>query len=58
MGLLLFLVIVGGLGLVWRFAAAHARPAPVLVPVRATALDNAYEALEKKHPSKRKQRAF
>lgn len=32
MGLLLFLVIVGGLGLVWRFAAAHARPAPVWNP--------------------------
>ena len=67
MGLLLFLVIVGGIGLVWRFAAAHARPAPVwnpfaqvyeVEPVKVTALDNAYEALEKKHPSKRKQRAF
>ncbi len=57
MGLLLFLTIVGGLGLVWRFAAAHARPAPVWNPF-VQALDNAYEALEKKHPSKRKQRAF
>ena len=48
MGLLLFLVIIGGLGLMARFASVHARPAPKYAPVKVTALDNAFERFERK----------
>jgi hypothetical protein len=52
MGLLLFLIIVGGLGALACFVEASKAAPPTPVLVKVTALDNAYERLETPKPKR------